>query len=50
MANKNTQIRKHQFQIVNMMKGDEVVRGDLSAKAIHRDLAKDRVAWKKAII
>ncbi len=29
---------------------DEVVRDDLKAKAIHRDLAQDRVAWKKAII
>ncbi len=29
---------------------DEVVRGDLKAKAIHCDLAQDRVAWKKAIV
>ncbi len=29
---------------------DEVVRGDLKAKVIHRDLAQDRVAWEKAII
>ncbi len=29
---------------------DEVVRGDLKAKDIHRDLVQDRVAWKKAII
>ncbi len=29
---------------------DEGVRGDLKAKAIHRDLIQDRVAWKKAII
>ncbi len=29
---------------------DDVVRGDLKAMAIHRDLAQDRVAWKKAII
>ncbi len=29
---------------------DEVVRGDLKAKANHRDLAQDRVAWMKAII
>ncbi len=27
---------------------DEVVRGDI--KAIHRDLAQDWVAWKKAIM
>ncbi len=29
---------------------DEVVRGGLKAEAIHRDLAQDRVAWKKDII
>ncbi len=31
---------------------DEVVsvRGDLKAKATHRDLSQDREAWKKAII
>ncbi len=29
---------------------DDVIRGGLKAKAIHCDLAQDRVAWKKAII
>ncbi len=29
---------------------DEVVRGDLKAKAIHHDLTQERVTWKKAII
>ncbi len=29
---------------------DEGVRGDLTVKVIHRDLAQNRVAWKKAII
>ncbi len=29
---------------------DEVVKGDLKAKAIHRDIAQDRVAWKNAFI
>ncbi len=28
----------------------EVVRGDLKTKAIHRDLAQDKMTWKKAII
>ena len=28
---------------------DEVVRGDLAAKSLHRDLALDRAKWRSAI-